>query len=80
MDMTGVTLQVLPDYQLKLRFANGSEALINMSHRLRAIRFGRLSSPELFGVGQTGGRRSRVGKRKLLRTGRPSTSCWTRCR
>lgn len=48
MDMTGVTLQVLPDYQLKLRFANGSEALINMSHRLRAIRFGRLSSPELF--------------------------------
>ena len=48
MDMTGVTLQVLPNYQLRLSFANGSEALINMSHRLHAIRFGRLSSPELF--------------------------------
>ena len=48
MDNTGVTLQVLPDYQLRLRFSNGSEALINMSHRLHAIRFGRLSSPELF--------------------------------
>lgn len=48
MGTTGVTLQVLPNYQLKLRFANGSEALIDMRQRVRAIRFGRLSSPELF--------------------------------
>ena len=48
MDTTGATLQVLPDYQLKLCFPNGSEALINMKPRVKAIRFGLLSSPELF--------------------------------
>ena len=48
MGVTGVTLQVLPDYQLRLSFPNGSEAVINMKQRVRAIRFGRLSSPELF--------------------------------
>lgn len=48
MDAIGVTLQVLPNYQLKLSFPNGSKAVVDMSHRVRAIRFGRLSSPELF--------------------------------
>ena len=48
MGVTGVTLQVLPDYQLRLSFPNGSEAVINMKQRVRAIRFGRLSSSELF--------------------------------
>lgn len=48
MDATGITLQVLPEYQLKLSFPNGSQAIIDMKHRVRAIRFGRLSSPELF--------------------------------
>ena len=48
MDTTGVTLQVLPEYQLKLRFQNGSEAIVDMKRRVHAIRFGRLSSPELF--------------------------------
>ena len=43
MGVTGVTLQVLPDYQLRLSFPNGSEAVINMKQRVRAIRFGRLS-------------------------------------
>lgn len=32
MGTTGVTLQVLPNYQLRLRFPNGSEALIDMRH------------------------------------------------
>ena len=48
MDTTGVTLQVLPEYQLKLSFQNGSEAIVDMKRRVYAIRFGRLSSPELF--------------------------------
>ena len=48
MDASGITLQVLPNYQLKLSFPNGSEAVIDMKQRVHAIRFGRLSSPELF--------------------------------
>lgn len=48
MDSSRVTLQVLPRYQLRLRFPNGSEALVDMRHRVRALRFGRLSSPGLF--------------------------------
>lgn len=48
MDAAGVTLQVLPEYQLELRFPNGSKAIIDMKRRVHAIRFGRLSSPGLF--------------------------------
>ena len=48
MDTTGVTLQVLPEYQLKLSFPNGSEAIVDMKRRVHAIRFGLLSSTELF--------------------------------
>lgn len=48
MDEMGVVLQVLPGYQLKLSFRNGSEAIVDMRHRIHAIRFGRLSSPVLF--------------------------------
>lgn len=44
MDVAGVTLQVLPEYQLKLSFENGSEAIVDMKRRVHAIRFGRLSS------------------------------------
>ena len=50
MDQRGVTLQVLPEYQLRLRFHNGSEALVDMKRRVRAIRFGQLSTPGLFGT------------------------------
>lgn len=50
MDAAGITLQVLPGYQLKLSFPNGSEAIIDMTQRIHAIRFGRLSSPGLFGT------------------------------
>lgn len=48
MDAAKVTLQVLPNYQLKLNFPNGSRAVVDMSRRVRAIRFGRLSAPDLF--------------------------------
>ena len=48
MDGMGVVLHVLPGYQLKLSFRNGSEAIVDMKHRLHAVRFGRLASPELF--------------------------------
>ena len=48
MDTTGITLELLPNYQLKLCFPNGSEAIVDMKQRVHAIRFGRLSSPELF--------------------------------
>ena len=52
MDASGITLQVLPDYQLKLCFPNGSEAIIDMKRRVHAIRFGRLASQELFEAAQ----------------------------
>ena len=55
MDNADIRLQVLPDYQLKLYFPNGSEAVINMKQRVRAIRFGRLSSPELFETARLAG-------------------------
>ena len=48
METGGITLQVLPNYQIKLCFPNGSQAVINMRHRVHAVRFGRLASPELF--------------------------------
>lgn len=48
MDAAGVTLQVLPGYRLKFCFSNGSEAIVDMKHRVRAMRFGRLSLPGLF--------------------------------
>ena len=48
MNNMGVVLHVLPGYQLKLNFPNGSEAIVNMKHRLHAVRFGRLASPKLF--------------------------------
>ena len=32
MDEMGVVLQVLPGYQLKLSFRNGSEAIVDMKH------------------------------------------------
>ena len=50
MNSIGVTLQVLPEYRLKLCFLNGSEAIVDMRQRIHAIRFGRLASPELFGT------------------------------
>lgn len=48
MDGRDVMLHVLPGYQLKLSFRNGSEAIVDMKHRLHAVRFGRLASPGLF--------------------------------
>lgn len=48
MEETRVTLQVLPAYQLKLMFPNGSEAVVDLKHRVNAIRFGRLAEPGLF--------------------------------
>lgn len=48
MDAAGVTLQVLPEYRLRLRFSNGSQAVVDMKKRIRAVRFGRLSTPGLF--------------------------------
>ena len=48
MDPGGVTLQVLPRYQLRLSFPNGSIAVVDMRRRVQAVRFGRLASPELF--------------------------------
>lgn len=46
--MGNIKLQVLPDYQLKLCFPNGSQAIVNMENRLQGIRFGRLSRKDTF--------------------------------
>ena len=48
MDVKSVSLQVLPAYQLKLCFPNGSQAIVDLKHRVHAIRFGRLTTPGLF--------------------------------
>ena len=48
MDTTDVILQILPNYQLKLSFPNGSEAIVDMSQRIHGIRFGKLASENLF--------------------------------
>lgn len=55
MDSGCVTLRVLPDYQLRLDFKNGSQAIVNMKHRVHAIRFGCLSMPGLFGTARLEG-------------------------
>lgn len=56
MDYTGLTLQVLPDYRLKLYFPNGSQAIVDLKKRVHAVRFGRLSTPGLFETAKlTGG-------------------------
>ena len=52
METSGVTLRILPEYQLKLCFANGSEAIIDMKQRTQGIRFGRLADVELFAAGK----------------------------
>ena len=55
MNANGVKLQVLPGYQLKLFFFNGSEAIIDMKNRTHGIRFGRLSDPRLFSTARLSG-------------------------
>ena len=55
MENDDVAVQVLPDYQLKLYFPNGSKALINMSKRVQAVRFGRLSDLKLFATARVEG-------------------------
>ena len=55
MDTADIILQVLPDYQLRLCFPNGSEAIINMERRVRAIRFGQLAAPGLFNTARVSG-------------------------
>lgn len=55
MEGAAVRLSVLPGYQLKLSFRNGSEAIVDMKHRVRAVRFGRLATPGLFGTARLEG-------------------------
>ena len=42
------SVQALPEYRLRICFCNGSEAIINMERRIRAIRFHKLADPSLF--------------------------------
>lgn len=42
------SVQALPDFRLRICFCNGSEAIINMERRVRAIRFHKLADPYLF--------------------------------
>ena len=48
METNALTLQILPAYQLKFCFPNGSQAIVDLKRRVHAIRFGVLSSPGLF--------------------------------
>lgn len=49
------SVQPLPDYQLKLKFQNGSWAVVNMKKRVRTLRFSRLAFPEFFSTGRAAG-------------------------
>jgi hypothetical protein len=48
MGTTVLRLDVLPDYQLRLFFLNGSEAVINMRRRVKSLRFRCLAERKLF--------------------------------
>ena len=47
----------LPDYRLQLTFQNGSLAIINMSRRIKTLRFSRLSSESVFATARAEGDR-----------------------
>lgn len=49
------SVQALPEYRLRIRFSNGSEAIVNMERRIRAIRFHKLADPRLFQTAQAQG-------------------------
>ena len=49
------SVQALPEYRLRIRFSNGSEAIVNMERRVRAIRFHELSDPQMFQTAQAQG-------------------------
>lgn len=49
------SVQALPRYRLRIRFCNGSEAIVNMERRIRAMRFRKLENPELFKTAQVQG-------------------------
>ena len=55
MDAKAISVQILPNYQLRLSFPNGSEATIDMSQRIHGIRFGRLASQALFNTARVEG-------------------------
>ena len=55
MEANVLTLQVLPKYQLKLSFPNGSQAIVDLKQRVQAIRFGQLSYPGLFDTARLDG-------------------------
>lgn len=55
MHTAGVTLRVLPGYQLRFDFRNGSQAIVDMKHRVHAMRFGRLARPDVFSTARLEG-------------------------
>lgn len=48
MASAATNVQAMEDHRLKICFANGSEAIIDMSRRVHAIRFCKLADPVLF--------------------------------
>ena len=55
MDAGLKAVRPLPDYRLELSFHNGSTATVNLRSRLKTVRFGRLTSPELFATARAEG-------------------------
>jgi len=47
----------MADYRLKLKFQNGSTALVNMEQRVRTLRFSRLAPLEVFATARAEGDR-----------------------
>lgn len=43
-----VGMKILPKYRISLSFANGSSAIVDMSHRLNSLRFAALENESLF--------------------------------
>lgn len=57
MDVVLKEVKPLSGYRLELTFQNGSTAVVNMSRRVKTLRFARLSSPETFATARAEGDR-----------------------
>ena len=65
-----ISVRSLPDYRLELTFGNGSRATVNMSQRVRTVRFSKLAAPELFATARA------EGERIVWSDGSGSISVW----
>jgi len=57
MDTALKAVTPMADYRLKLKFQNGSTAIVNMERRVRTLRFARIAPPGIFSTARAEGDR-----------------------